>query len=263
MRMIRNILCACIFIIVTSVPVMSFSLDFDLEIETFKLIKEYWELKDSYYELYEVEDDVKANKYMDKMDRFREKSVSLAEKIVDHKLQEPFLTLYSQLDNYNQEALNETVSVLRTQDPSLNFPGYGYAEPGYQYRKGLELSREKLSTFWREEERFLETNQENELVIELRFLADFTSSLQAGESASVLESFQINVNGEMKNVVKVKYTIHQTLKITCTVKYQKTKVWYELHRRKINWFSYGDWESCGQTYVIDEEPTEDVVAIRM
>lgn len=190
-----------------------------------------------------------------------------------------FANIYAEKDLYNKGLLNpvideikdneEIMSLIRDKEYGADttpFPGYGYPEPGYNYRKGKELSRDFLSAFWRDEERLLETNQENELTIELKFLADFTNGIKnegKGEVKS-MENVNIKVNGELKQAVKIKYSIKKALRVRCKVRFQKTKVWFELFKqKKAPWYApwqNNAWEICGKTYNIVEEATTDVVA---
>ncbi|MDD5089924.1 MAG: hypothetical protein PHQ23_03310, partial [Candidatus Wallbacteria bacterium] len=135
--------------------------------------------------------------------------------------------------------------------PDTYFPGYGYAEPGYVYRKGEELSKETLSVFWKKIERTLEAGKKYNMLIEVGMTA------QLGGSASIVELGTVNVNvgGSMKEMMQIEVTAKETVKTICTVKFQKDKVWFNLYRAQETWWgmSHADWEQIGKTYTIMEE----------
>jgi len=199
--------------------------------------------------------------------------VSTGKNVID------FAAVYAEKDIYNKALLNPVIEVIKDNNEIMNlirdnkeygadttpFPGYGYPEPGFNYRKGKELSRDFLSAFWRHEERLLETNQENELTIELKFLADFTEGVESSGGGEVKSMNKVNmkIQGELKECVRILYTIKKTLKVKCTVKFQKSKVWFELFKqKKAPWYApwqKNSWNVCGKTYDVVEEATGEAV----
>lgn len=132
------------------------------------------------------------------------------------------------------------------------FPGYGYAEPGYAYRKGLELAREPRGSTWVSEDKTIQASASAELEI----------------SASLLPHFrELERTGAIRNLVvhrarvglRITFEASQNLVIKTRRRFEVSKIWFELKRAKGDaWWTTGPWEVVGRTYEIVDEPTGDV-----
>ncbi len=142
------------------------------------------------------------------------------------------------------------------------FPGYGYTEPGYKYRKGREIDRENKGSTWQSEEQSIQTNFQAELTISLDLL-DILKGMAAGgviKNLKVHQQFEGQMNGQPLLLAKVSFQVIKTITTRTNRKFEVNKIWFELHRAKSNGWSTGDWEICGKTYEIINEPTgEEVV----
>lgn len=137
-----------------------------------------------------------------------------------------------------------------------NYPGYGYAEPGYQYRVGVEVERNFLQAFWQRERRTFEREKE----FTLSYTAEFAASLTADlEILEILKVAKIEIGGKIVTVFTARVRTRETLETECTVKYEKTKVWYQISRAKKQLFGTPAWEVCGKTYKIVQEATGEEV----
>lgn len=136
------------------------------------------------------------------------------------------------------------------------FPGYGYAEPGYAYRKGREVAREPRGSTWVNEDKTILASANVELDI----------------SASLLPHFrELERTGAIRNLVvhraraglKITFQASQNLVIKTRRRFEVTKIWFELKRAKGDpWWTTGPWEAVGRTYEIVDEPTGDVELTR-
>jgi len=235
-----------------------------------QMISTYWQANDALYNK-----DMKA--YLDKNDQMREQADAITAQIIKG-LKKNDNTLFNEYVRiYNEEKTPENLSVLNlvadqvkeyahTRDltPGTNFPGYGYADPSYVYRRGEELPNpEVLSVYWKRIEKTYAKGSKFHINMEVGMTANF------GKDASVKEvgKTTMNIGGNAKEVVELEVTVNETVKTQCTVKYQKKKVWYKLyHAKKSFWGSIGlgsyTWNICGKTYVImDEESGLPVIEI--
>jgi len=141
------------------------------------------------------------------------------------------------------------------------FPGYGYGDPKYKYRKGREVSRENKGTTWQEESRTVSSQFNAELVIELSLLPSLRNMETAGtiRNLKVGQQFEGAVAGQPTLLVKVSFQAVRSVEIKAHRRYEVNKIWFELYRAKIGLWASGPWELCGQTYEILNEPTGDAV----
>lgn len=141
-------------------------------------------------------------------------------------------------------------------DAATLYPGYGYAEPGYAYRLGQEVERTFLHAFWRHEKRTFEAEKEMTLQYTLEYSAQANIDLEVLE---IIKVAKIEIGGKFVTVFTARVKTKETFETECTVKYEKTKVWYALQRAKKEWFSTGTWSTCGRTYEIIQEATGEEV----
>ena len=171
-------------------------------------------------------------------------------------------------ERHRFDALHERVpgtacdsAAIRGFGGSEYFPGYGYGEPGYKYRKGRELSREEKGFRWQDEEQVIHVDVDVELVISLDLLPRFREMIPAGRirDFQVGEPFTAMIDGQPLLAVKVKFTASSMLRTVTRRKYEVNRVWFELLRAQGGIWNQGPWETCGQTYVVIQEPTGEYV----
>ena len=137
------------------------------------------------------------------------------------------------------------------------FPGYGYVEPGFAYRKGREVAREYKGTTWVEEDRTITTSGSVELVIDFSLIPH----LRQLEAEGVIKNLKIGEAVE-RTSVKVTFQASQTIVVKAKRKFDVNKIWFELLRAKGDpWWTTTPWEVCGRTYEIVNEPTGDVLVL--
>lgn len=139
------------------------------------------------------------------------------------------------------------------------FPGYGYGEPGFEYRKGRELTSEFLHAFWQDEEKVIETLQHFEGTIDLKLAAELAALPGIGNFQKIGEPFKMDIGGHIIVVIKVSFDSHTKLTTVAKKKYAATKIWFELLRRKKGMFSDAKWEVTGKTYEMRELFTNEEV----
>lgn len=140
------------------------------------------------------------------------------------------------------------------------FPGYGYAEPGFAYRKGREVSREAKGSTWVTEDRTIKAAASVELVVNISLLPHFQALEAAGtiKNLQVSDPFERARAGSSRSSVKITFQASQDLVIKTHRRFEVSKIWFELLRAKGDaWWTTGPWEVCGKTYEILDEPTGD------
>lgn len=137
------------------------------------------------------------------------------------------------------------------------FPGYGYSEPGYKYRKGNEISSEFLYARWEDEDRTYSQDKEFELTVELKLVAELKLKFPDLE---IIKEFGVEIGETLVYCAKVKIKTTTSLTFHTKKKYGHYKKWFELFKAEKTWFSDPVWEKCGTTYVNFVEPTGEEVA---
>jgi len=142
------------------------------------------------------------------------------------------------------------------------FPGYGYSEPGFKYRKGRELDREYKGVTWQYEEQTISTTWNVSLTINIDLVAILKGLVTGGaiKNLRVSEPYNMNVGGQPMIVCNVSFQRIKAITTKINRKFEINKVWFELFRTKSSSWSDPVWELTGKTYEILQEPTgEDVV----
>ncbi|MBW7877435.1 MAG: hypothetical protein H3C47_15770 [Candidatus Cloacimonetes bacterium] len=196
-------------------------------------------------------------------------SREFARQLVENNQWEKFSEFYQGLDevgklNFEMVVKGVMEELFRTGDyldrdmtrAQDYFPGYGYAKPGYTYRRGTETKREFLYAYWKEEVIEEAASLVKELTIEISLLAKFKLEFPKLE---VLEALNIEIEGKIYECVKIK--IEQSKKITTkqTRKFGYEKAWFELFEAKKKWFGDLEWKLVGQTFQHDHTPTGESV----
>lgn len=169
--------------------------------------------------------------------------------------------LYPALEFMRIEITQENFKYLSEQKFREYFPGYGYTEPGYKYRKGRELDREYKGVTWQSEEHSISTTWNVNLTVSIDLL-NILSGLVTGGAIKNLEvgpQFTMNVGGQPMIVCNVSFQRIKSIVTKTNRKFEINKVWFELLKAKSSGWSTGPWEICGKTYEILQEPTGEAV----
>jgi len=186
----------------------------------------------------------------------------------DHEALDLAGSIWRSLDVGARRALHPALGMVRVAAADSRggfndyFPGYGYPEPGYKYRRGLEIEREEKGTTWQYEEHTLTTNKKFDLTVTLDVLGILKKWLSGGilKSLHVREYGNGYYNNQPMIVAHVSLETSETVATRANRKYDVTKVWFELLRSKdAGWHNSGTWEKCGKTYEIMQDPTGEVI----
>ncbi len=264
----------------------------DIELEGYKLINEYWNMLEAKYvleaypfkspEIGDLERDyvVKARTYRNSTEELA-RVISSKMKDGDVDMFNSFSSFYKTHERFLKRALDPAVKSLvdRIQSDSINdsgsmircipekyrsnitqeyFPGYGYADPKYIYRKGTEVRRELMHAYWKTEQETIQTTNYMEMTIAVELMASLEAQV---DFLKILKLFEIEINGKIVAAAKVSFQVSKTLVTTCQRKYERNKVWFELYHAKKDYFWEPQWEKCGETYEFFEEPTGEEVVI--
>jgi hypothetical protein len=164
----------------------------------------------------------------------------------------------TELEKYAGSENDYNALELRKQLEQEFFPGYGYADPGYLYRKGLELERQLLQTFWKTEKEIIEANSYMELVIKAELLSNLQSQVSF---LKILKLFDIEIDGKIVAAAKVSFQLKKTLVTQARIKYEKNKVWVELYKASKDFWLTPKWTLAGKTYILLDEPTGQEVIV--
>ncbi|MCK9224806.1 MAG: hypothetical protein M0R46_16585 [Candidatus Muirbacterium halophilum] len=251
--------------------IYSENLNSDLQDNVFSIVNTYWESQDLLYNIKENNRESETL-YNEKLVQLNIELDNLAKNINQKGNLKEFSDIYKTLPEETRYIFTPVISELNIKraDGEL-FPGYGYSEPGFYYRKGEELRKETLQKFWKSEERYFEKNHRYKFYVELKVSQSMEQSAQAGgnlEGFDVKGVFGMKINGEFKQVAEVEFTTKETLTTKCVVAYEKNKVFYNLYRAKKGYFDWLpwielNWSSCGETYVVVEEATGTSVIVNM
>ena len=249
----------------------------DMEVYSHKIVKDNWKLQEMYYKL-QSKEAISEDDYLKLSNKIDNMVLELSDYIISNlkegnrKPLEKFNDIYSDLPKETRHFLDPVVEeihpYLSRGDEEL-FPGYGYAEPGYYYRRGGEVKTELLSKFWKAEEKYVEKNKRHKFYVELKISTSMQQNAEAGgniEGFKVKGVYGMEINGEFKQVAEVEFSTKETLKTRCTVMYEKNKVWYELFKAKKSFWDFLpwtelEWKKAGETYLISEEATDTEVII--
>ncbi|HOY65452.1 MAG TPA: hypothetical protein PLP29_01110 [Candidatus Ozemobacteraceae bacterium] len=252
---------------------------FDLQTKCFQLVRQHWLAADLLMAYVNEPTEANLETYNKSLEIQKKQSVELAKFIqatFDESIEslEVMSEIYKSLDPAARMAFNAVLGVIKSdivQDVHSKitpeqfreyFPGYGYTEPGYKYRKGREVERENKGVTWQSEEHSIQTNFQAELTISLDLL-DILKGMAAGgviKDLKVHDQFEGHMNGQPILCAKVSFQVIKTVTTRTNRKFDVNKIWFELLRAKSSGWSTGPWEACGKTYEILNEPTgEEVV----
>lgn len=225
-----------------------------------------WEVRDNSNRV--ATSRAQANTYQQTLEEFESSSTKLAKQLVKSGEWKIFSDYYKTLDDAGKQNLEIVVQgviseVFMNEDDhnvSLNsqeyFPGYGYAKPGYTYRKGEEVEREFLYAYWKDEEIDELTSMEKELTIEVKLLAQL--KLAIPELIEGVKA-EVNVDGTIHQVVKIKIKKELKIHTKQKLKLGVEKAWFKLYEAKKKWWGDLEWKYAGKTYQHDTSPTGEQV----
>lgn len=248
----------------------------------FNTIHQYWVVNDLYAQIATQRDSTgedTIDKYNKACEIYEKLSAELGKTILstlDENREIIVLVsdIYKSFDQYSRVALYPALGVVRHamvaeyRGPLTEaefreyFPGYGYTEPGFKYRKGREVEREYKGQTWQSEESSITTTWNVELTVTLDILNILKGWLTGGiiKNLQVKEQYETTMNGTPMIVFKVTFQLVKAIVTKTNRKFEINKVWFELMRAKSSGFSTGPWELVGKTYEILHEPTgEDIV----
>lgn len=252
---------------------------FKLQTQVFAMISQFWNVNELFYRLTLTPTPELETAYVKACEIYEKQSINLGKHILasldrDFEVVEVVSDIYRSFDPITRQAFYPALGVVKTAfttewKPPLTaekfaeyFPGYGYAEPGYKYRKGREIDREQKGYSWQSEEQSITTTWNVELVVTLDIVQILTGLATGGaiKDLNVGPQYQVNMNGTPTFVCKVTFTRVKAITTKTNRKFEVNKVWFELLRAKVSGWSTGPWEVCGKTYEILHEPTgEEVV----
>lgn len=131
------------------------------------------------------------------------------------------------------------------------FPGCEQNCKDYIYRKGRELSRETLETFWKEEVRTFKTYEKVSIEVSAEHFKAVISQNQSVQVVSQSAPYEKVINGSAVACVRIDFKALATVTLKAVRKYARMKVWFDLWRN----YSYplpGPWELCGRAYELHQ-----------
>ncbi|MBF0544350.1 MAG: hypothetical protein HQM08_07950 [Candidatus Riflebacteria bacterium] len=171
------------------------------------------------------------------------------------------------------EALRNEIAInsMNTRDSAMSrfeeyFPGYGYGEPGFIYRKGKEVLREARGTTWQDESQTVTSNLNVSLTVNLDILNMLKSWLGLGHIGNLIvnKEFKMDFNGAPMIVFNVSFTLNKTITTRMKRKFEINRIWFELYKAPQTWNpANAKWELIGKTYEILQDPTGDEFVVDM
>lgn len=245
----------------------------------FAAIAEYWSVQDLYIQYAQDQSQENEEKWTKAIEHHTKVSVAIGKevaksiKLPSYEQIQMLSDIYRSLPDGAKNSLYPILGTIRFEiihnDSPLTeeqfreyFPGYGYSEPGYKYRKGRELDREYKGVTWQYEEQTISTTWNVSLVINIDLVGILQGMLTSGviKNLKVSEPYNMNVSGQPMIVCNVSFQRIKAITTKINRKFEINKVWFELLRAKSSVWSDSEWELCGKTYEILQEPTgEDVV----
>ncbi|HNV69059.1 MAG TPA: hypothetical protein PKO06_05130, partial [Candidatus Ozemobacteraceae bacterium] len=152
------------------------------------------------------------------------------------------VALYPALNVVFQAVVAEWRGPLTEAEFREYFPGYGYTEPGFKYRKGREIDREYKGQTWQSEEQSVTTTWNVELTVTLDVLNILKGWLSGGIIKNLVVKEQTTTSmggGEPMIVFKVTFQLVKAIVTKTNRKFEVNKIWFELLRAKSSGYSTG------------------------
>jgi hypothetical protein len=284
MYKLKTVIAVCFFVLV-GFSVMAFDgylpgdKLYPAQVEVFRTINNYWETQNLYVEYIMEPTHENELKWNISSEEYEAQSIKLGKNLVTemknkhYGIVQVMSDVYKSLPKPARFALYPTLEFLRVEMAQADFkflseekfreyfPGYGYTEPGYKYRKGRELEREYKGVTWQNEEHSISTTWNVNLTISIDLL-NILSGLVTGGAIKNLEvgpQYTMNVGGQPMIVCNVTFQRIKSIVTKTNRKFEINKVWFELLRAESSFWSDGDWEYVGKTYEILQEPTGEAV----
>ncbi|MFZ2955555.1 MAG: hypothetical protein WA705_01465 [Candidatus Ozemobacteraceae bacterium] len=283
---VRRMVLAVLIMMLGFAPVFAFDglgpkdKGFDLQGQVFALVHQRWMISEMLIQLQNNPSPEAQEKYNTEINIYQKNGVELGKRIMN-SLEDPnrdvielVSAIYKSLDTVGRQGLYSALGYLKTaaniefngrlSDAEFReyFPGYGYTEPGFKYRKGREVERENKGNHWQYEERTITSTFNVELTVSLDVLSILKGLVTGGviKNLKVGDQFETNVGGTPMFVVKVSFQLIKSLVTKTNRKFEVNKIWFELLRSKDSgWGNAGTWEPVGKTYEIINEPTGETV----
>jgi hypothetical protein len=252
---------------------------FGVQTRVFRIISQYWSIQNLFFQMIQDHSEESEAAYLRACEIYEKQNVDFGKVLLsaaadkEREVMSIISDIYKSHSFESRQALYPALAILRfdvlqgnkslTEDEFREyFPGYGYTEPGYKYRKGRELSREFKGFHWQQEEVSISTTWNVTLTVNIDVLAILQGWLTGGliKNLQVSEQFTMNVNGQPMICFNVSFQRVKAITTKTNRKFEVNKIWFELQRAKISGWSTGPFEPCGKTYEILHEPTgEEVV----
>ena len=203
---------------------------------------------------------------------WKEKSSQLAEKLVEQNKWKSFSSFYKELDEVGKQNFHFVVQgvLARLSDQhepekvqtflqaQEYFPGYGFAKPGYIYRRGEEVKREFLYAYWKDEAIDEKTSESREMTLEVKLVEKIKIAIP-----ELIEGvkFDLEIDGQIHKVVKVKFNKEVTIRTKQKRKVGVEKAWFKLFEAKKKWWGEPTWKLVGKTFQHDSSPTGESVIV--
>ncbi|MFZ2956028.1 MAG: hypothetical protein WA705_03930 [Candidatus Ozemobacteraceae bacterium] len=256
---------------------------FGLQNQVFQIIDQQWRVNDLLVQAQANPADVaaleayeKAAGQLEKNDKDLGRVITKALAEKDNQTLDLVSSIFRTLDTGARQAIFPALQMARAESEmtlvakkgfSEYFPGYGYPEPGFKYRRGRETSREYKGTTWQFEEHTIATSKSVRLTVTLDVLGILKSLFSLGKIGSLVvgREFQSSYNGTPMIVVEVAFSTSETIFTRTNRKYDVNKVWFELLRSSdAGWNNNnGTWEAVGNTYQIMMDPTGEAVTTQV
>lgn len=136
------------------------------------------------------------------------------------------------------------------------YPGYGAADPAYDYRPGKELSTELVKSEWVIRHLTIFAKDKRTMVVSTDILQAMLSQMP---DLKVIKRFSVPLQFGVVAAAQVEFTANATLFFRNEVKMGHHQVWFELFRAKKGFWPWMEWELCGKTYEFHDWPVSDEV----
>ncbi|GAB4282041.1 MAG: hypothetical protein Kow0029_27380 [Candidatus Rifleibacteriota bacterium] len=280
----KSILTAILFAIVC-LPAMAFdgflpgNKLYPAQQSIFKAVSDYWQLQETFYKYMTEPNDANEIAWNEAIHAQSASSINVGKQVLKSIKNKQYgeiellSEIYKSLPQGAREALYPALGFLKVEITQDNykylseekfreyFPGYGYTEPGYKYRKGRELDREYKGVTWQSEEHSISTTWNVNLTISIDLLNILSGLVTSGviKDLKVGPKYQMNVGGQPMIVCNVTFQRIKSVVTKTNRKFDINKVWFELLRAKSSIWTEGEWKVCGKTYEILQEPTGEAV----
>lgn len=243
-------------------PTRSQDLQMDQELfnQAARVSASAWEMREAQIAMWSAKGD--ARDLESKIAIHQKHSISLANLVVDNELLVQFSDLYKKMDQVNRDNFDMSIRSLVAAlfvDGDANasileyFPGWGESKPGYIYRRGKELRRIILHSYWKDEEITESTVTEKEYNIEVSLIGKLQAQIPG---LIVGAEVKLNIDGKLVIARKVKFSHSVTIVTKQRSRYANEEVWYELFEALKPWpWQDPDWKLVGQTFLHDNRPT--------